>query len=51
MRLWEERALALHHLADGDLDAAVKVMAAATGRRIADNPEPIQPPSAAKEIP
>lgn len=51
VRLWEARGLALHHLAEGSMDEALKVMAAATGRRIARNPEPIQPPSAAKETP
>jgi len=47
--LWQARALALHHLAEGDMDEAVKVMAAATDRQIARDPEPNQPPNAAKE--
>ena len=31
VRLWEARALALHHLADGDMAEALKVMALAKG--------------------
>lgn len=51
VRLWEARGLALHHLAEGDMDEAIKVMAASkTGGRT-NNPAPNQPPSAAKETP
>lgn len=31
VRLWEARGLALHHLAEGDRDEAVKVMVRAQG--------------------
>jgi hypothetical protein len=31
VRLWEARGVALHHLAGGDMDEALKVMARAQG--------------------
>lgn len=51
VRLWEARGLALHHLAEGDMDEALKVMAAfkTGGRTIPQAPN--QPPTAAKETP
>jgi len=49
--LWEARGLALHHLAGGDLDEALKVMTAAICRRVVRNPETNQPPTAARETP
>jgi len=50
VRLWEARGLALHRLAAGDMDEALKVMAAARGsspRTRKQNPN--QPRDAAKE--
>ncbi|WP_314102704.1 hypothetical protein [uncultured Stenotrophomonas sp.] len=51
VRLWQARGLALHHLAAGDMDEALKVMAAARGsypRTRKQNPN--QQREAAKEI-
>lgn len=45
VRLWEARGLALHHLAAGDMDEALKVMCPV--RPLLAIPR--QPPSAAKE--
>lgn len=50
VRLWEARALALHHLAAGDMAEALKVMDAARPRdRRPTTSETNQPPTAAKE--
>lgn len=50
VRLWEARALALHHLAAGDLTETVKVMhAAQLGARRSRTPAMNQPRTAAKE--
>ncbi|WP_426805331.1 hypothetical protein [Stenotrophomonas sp. SrG] len=52
VRLWEARGLALHHLAAGDMDEALKVMEAARDscpRTRKQNPN--QPRTAAKETP
>jgi len=52
VRLWEARDLALHHVAEGDMDEALKVMAAVRADgRTHRNPDPNQPPTAAKETP
>jgi len=50
VRLWEARALGLYHLAAGDMDEALKVMAAAQATvRRSRTPNPNQPRDAAKE--
>lgn len=51
VRQWGARGLALHHLAAGDMEQALKVMAAANAGGRNTNPAPNQPPTAAKETP
>lgn len=51
MRLWDARALALHHLADGHIDKTLKVKAAAQGGGRPAIPTSNQQPSTTKQRP